>query len=232
MLVRNSFMYDRQSHRNPHRQQNIRIHDLVIGTWASELYVCIMAGLLDLPQELILRIIDLVYLDDLENFTSCCKAIRGLADKALQRHRELKKNCSTISCGSMSGGLFKLAQHPVVILRAILEDSHYRFYPQKIKVDSCHFKADAGYGDEDDDEVTSEIDGILMDLGAELYELLEECPYLKGTDEMLDWYDTRLDDDGGLCVALALTLLLNVRALTTSDYSGARGPVLAKMVER
>jgi hypothetical protein len=191
-----------------------------------------MAEILDLPPELVLRIIDMVYLDDLDNFTSCCKAIRGLADKALEQHREMKKNCSTISCGSMSGGLFKVAQHPVMILHAILEDSLYRFYPQTIRVDSCLFQTDEGYEDEHDDQVLSEVDAILMDLDDGMFELLEECPYLKGTDEFSEWYYKWLDDDGGFCIALALTMLPNVRALTITDYSGARGPVLAKMVEK
>lgn len=70
-----------------------------------------------------------------------------------------------------------------------------------------------------------------MDHDDGMFESLEECQYRKGTDGFPEWYDKWLED-GGFCIALALTILPNVPALITTEYSRARGPVSAKMLEK
>ena len=79
-----------------------------------------MSQLLDLPNELLLDIINVVRVDDIEAFTSCSKLIRALSHDVLQKHREMKMKYSTIRCTSMpvSHGVMdvRLQIHPVIWL--------------------------------------------------------------------------------------------------------------------
>ncbi len=117
-----------------------------------------MFPLLDVPAELLLRVVDDICPDDLDNFCLCSRALRGLSDKALQRHRKMKRTSSTVSCGSFSR-LSQTSEHPISVLQAILADDHYRYYPKKLEIASCDFQIYEA--NESDDNIYSQIDGIL-----------------------------------------------------------------------
>ena len=186
-----------------------------------------MLPLLDLPTELLLHIVDDMCPDDLDNFFSCSKLLRALADKALQRHRMMKRTSSTVSCGSLSR-LYEISKHPISVLQAILADDSYRYYPRKIDIASCEFQV---YElNESDDNIYSQIDGILHALKGRIQRLLDGCPYLVDAANIAERNNNLKVYDGRICIALAVTLFPNIRIMNIS-YNW-RWLYLDKMLER
>ena len=178
-----------------------------------------MFRLLCLPLELVLRIIDEICPNDIENFCLCSKALRVTADDALTHHRDMKRTCSATSCGFISSGSplasLKVSQHPVTIIQAILADKHYRFYPREIDLGFCRFWHSEG--EDVNLEAESKIRRILDDLNDQILRLIKNCPYLENANEVARWQENLLRDSGGVCTAMAVTLLPNLRSMTLKD---------------
>ena len=178
-----------------------------------------MFRLLSLPLEVLLRIIDEICPDDIENFCLCSRALRITADDALTRHRQMKRTCSAISCGFPSSdsplASLEVSQHPVTIIKAILADKHYRFYPKEIDIGRCRFSPNEG--EEIESEAESIIRRILDDLNDQILLLIENCPYLANADEVARWREHLFRSPGSVCIALAVTLLPNLRSMALEN---------------
>jgi hypothetical protein len=177
-----------------------------------------MSPLLRLPTEILLQIIKKVLPSDLENFCRCCKELEGISARALQNHQSMKTRHSTIFCGTSDESLTILhsSQHPVTILRAILEDDHYVHYPKEIRIGSCgpHMY------DEADPQVKTETLAAIQEVGNQIVALVSKSPYLKDEDTVDRWIKVIASGDGRACAALAISLLPNLRSITMANFSG------------
>ena len=76
-----------------------------------------MARFLDLPNELILQVIDSILPEDLENFAQSCKRCRSVADDALRSHRQLIRRYTIMKNGkgrTISSMLKEVLIDPVI----------------------------------------------------------------------------------------------------------------------
>ena len=172
----------------------------------NTLYPYSMSLLRNLPPELVLQIIDVVCPDDLENFSSCCKTLHDLARDALLRHKEMKKIYSTVGCGPYWEP--KIKRHstafPITILRAIIANNHYKFYPKTLEID------DRYRNQWQSTRIDPETKAKLVDLRKDILNLLATCPFLEDHEEFRTWRRNYQMDGIGVCLALAVILLPNI----------------------
>ena len=84
-----------------------------------------MPLLQDIPVELLEQIMRYLLPDDVDNFSDACETFRIITSKVLPRHEELKKKYSRVHCGFLGGSTLN---HPLVLLREILDDSEIIWY--------------------------------------------------------------------------------------------------------
>ncbi|KAL9008160.1 MAG: hypothetical protein Q9173_006686 [Seirophora scorigena] len=91
--------------------------------------------LLSCPNEIIVRIVDELFPEDLVSFALTNKVIRNVSELALQKHQALMKQYSSIRFGdaenSWDGDKFD-GFHPLYLLEAILQNPKIAHYPIKI----------------------------------------------------------------------------------------------------
>ena len=179
-----------------------------------------MHQLLDLPNELLLDIINVVPVGDIEAFTSCNKRIHALSYDVLQKYKKMKVKWSTVRCTSRatSKGVMdvRLHVHPVIWLYEITLDETVASYPTSLIIHDVpftqaefprrrhNFPRNFLGSDGHDTRMRNVEDQIRLKL--------EQCPYIQPKD-MGDWmrfppwvyFDTAL--------ALLVTLLPNIQSI-------------------
>ena len=181
-----------------------------------------MAQLLDLPDELLLDILDVIRVEDIEAFTSCNKRIHSLSEDALQKHRAMKKKYSEIKLISWGEGTLTvdvcLSDHPVFWLHEILQDEKAASYPTCLRIhddevdhldegDNCLMTAD------EDDEQLDRIFRILDEMKGCVYSKLKQSPYIQRKDLIDGKPDIYWNPSFETSLALLLTSLPNLRSI-------------------
>ena len=178
-------------------------------------------NLLSLSTELILHIIDEVHPADIESLALGNKVIHNLCHAALQKHRDLKKQYSTISLGR---GVFrpKFAStadersfdglNPLSLLIRFLANPHLAYYPTKLQIGNC--RADG----RNSEEVTRALDDICPTWKPNLAVYITNNPWLAQMDveKRHQWQDALLEIDEcsqGYYLGILLTMLPRIRSL-------------------
>ncbi|MCJ1459161.1 hypothetical protein MMC28_009538 [Mycoblastus sanguinarius] len=181
-----------------------------------------MAVLLDLPNEILIQIIDDTIPDDIENFSQCCDRIANLAEETLEQHDDDKRN--------FDGPI--ISEHgnephysPLDFLKTIIRNPQLALYPKRLWL-----------GDGDDDYYNThhdDPDGRDTDIEDEMKDgirkLLVDCPYIPHQD--IERWASKIR---GKCyhagTALLLALLPNLRSISLYD-SFYLGDYLREMLD-
>lgn len=99
-------------------------------------------SLMQLPNELILRVIDHVHPSDIEALALYNKAIRMLATNALDRHERLKKEYNQVTLGNtdewqraLDGNIdYLYDERPLSLVADILSDSDIAYCPVELRL--------------------------------------------------------------------------------------------------
>ena len=176
-----------------------------------------MLQLLEFPPEILLRIINKVHPDDLDNFCRCCRGLERFSEKALQRHESMKRQYSSISCGAVvtDDGTVCCGEHPIKILQAIVEDPHYAFYPRTIRIGNYN----GDVSENMNPGIMLEMLSIMEQLGDNSTGLFSAMSYLEDQKDVDRWKESVEGADGGSCAALAISLLPNLESITLTDYA-------------
>ena len=182
--------------------------------------LCLPFNLLDLPEEILLQIIEKeVCPDDLENFALCSKAIFFMASRRLNIHRTKKRKFSTFIVGDVhlynghTGPIVARQQHPVFALERLLAESAIPDYCQILRIGGMPSNGTLTGRYEHD--VTQEASTIAGGLYDRLAALVGIGPYLyhpHGTDKQRELY----------CQAFYVPLitLRNIETLELVDCAG------------
>ena len=193
-----------------------------------------MSSLLVLPTEMLQNIIDRVSPDDLVNFTVCCEALKGAAERRLLEHRERIKVYSELRYN----GCFRHGNddHPVQLLREIFIDEHTAFYPRILTIMCGEYPEDCVDFDE-----PSETALLLKDLDRNIVrEVFEE--FESAIDEKLSkvlcyndnninaWHQELKGGARSAVLCLLLLFLPNLEELHFSNFE-CEGVILKSMLD-
>ncbi|CAF9942452.1 hypothetical protein IMSHALPRED_003689 [Imshaugia aleurites] len=171
-----------------------------------------MAKLLDLPNELLLDVIDDVCVEDIEAFTSCNKRIHSLSEDILQRHRAMKKKYSKVRVQSWDSKTKDVSGrvHPIVWLHNIMLDETVASYPTHLYIEDWEGYDDPALWDENEDAT-----GISTESKESIFSKLAQCSYIQ-RKEVQRWKDVEDSSDSDyfdIALALLMTLLPNLRSI-------------------
>ena len=184
-------------------------------------------GLLGLPKEILLALIDHTPNADLDSFTSTCKIIRKVAARALHQHGQRKRRYRYITYGDPDvTGDNTTWVHPTLMLRDLLKDD-LMCYPTELHINDHAVDAvarddgrniyDDGVQDEEWEPRRSEVDTALESLSKAFEPLVRACPYLQNDE--VDLKQAILNEgDIGATLGFLLTLLQNLKTLHITDY--------------
>ena len=174
-----------------------------------------MANLLDLPNELLDRIILNVWPFDLPSLAICNKIIYNLAEKALKQHLALQKRYSTLAFAKDDDVFESKAsddtKSALLFLGRIIEDPEIAYYPTVVQMGGFH---SVYYEcDKKDEEVFNNRLACVHKYSDRLKELLDGCDFIldQEKEDML----THISDPwrDGVARAFLLALLPNLKSL-------------------
>ena len=98
-----------------------------------------MSTFLSIPVELQLQVISNVHLNDIENFTLCCKVLHERSEERLMEQYARKRDLSTIAIGHVDNLTWDedhqiRGVHPLLVLRDIFADPQTRLYTKTLIV--------------------------------------------------------------------------------------------------
>ncbi|KAL8662088.1 MAG: hypothetical protein Q9168_008308 [Polycauliona sp. 1 TL-2023] len=167
--------------------------------------------LLDLPNELLLKIIEHeVHHQDLENLTLCCKTIFALGRQARTKHLDLKKKYSLVEAGNISvepsnisaGGLHRpLGVHAIFVLLRALDDKTMADYCRTLRLGNDDFQSDETVDDVPAVELCRRIKSILRGSGRSEH------------IDVFDWEAVEVYRDHDSACSLLLSLLPGTEVL-------------------
>lgn len=194
-----------------------------------------MPTLQSLPIELQLLIISNIHLDDIEEFTLCCKALHRLSKDKLMEQYARRRRYSTIAVGHIDNRIWDEDQqvrgvHPILVLRDLLADPQSCLYTKTLVIGTLD-----DYSPEDfNDQEEAELDEVeLGDVVAELkpYTRLlkkimevQRCVFseIRETDlrrcpKAQEWSEMVLAKHMGPSASLLVAMLPNVQKLRLVD---------------
>ena len=165
-----------------------------------------MAELLDLPNELLLDVINDVCVEDIEAFTSCNKRIHSLSKDILQRHKAMKKKYSKLRLTSFTNTAnldLSRRVHPIFWLQEIMLNETVASYPIHLYIQD--------HPAWDEDERATDIPTESKDC---MFSKLAQCPYIQ-RKELEAWKQRHRPDSNcfDITLALLLTLLPNLQSI-------------------
>ncbi len=95
-----------------------------------------MPRLLDLANEILYQIIDQIHLDDIVNFSLCCKDIHELAKDAVALHVRRKKVLKSVTLHGCHR--HRPNSHPMRLIRDICMDWRVGEYTKCLMIQCCH----------------------------------------------------------------------------------------------
>ena len=172
--------------------------------------------LFTLPNEIIIRIIDYLCPDDVENFSGTCKLLVELSTSRFEEHETMKKQYGYMELYSIEDYCHSSYSSPIKLLRTIVDDPRIAHYPKALRIlsydveDHENFAGDVWPIDSDDIE---EEKRSLIEQYHGFRDLLSDCPYLTD-EEASDWPCRITVSEDDEAIALLLTLLPNLEHLT------------------
>ncbi len=117
-----------------------------------------MPTFLDLPVELQLQIFSEVDLDDIEQFTLCCKATHRHSEERLAEQYARKRSFHTIAIGHIDNQAWDEDKqirgvHPLVVLRHIVADPQARYYTKTLIIGNIKCYSPNLLGDQEEAEL-------------------------------------------------------------------------------
>lgn len=182
-----------------------------------------MATLLDVPNELILRIINLIHPSDLEAFAVSNKSIHALSEDALRRHRAFKKRYSLLRFGFLEDDVDVVqyersndSNHALLLLATILENPDVAYYPRRIQIGPC--EDDEGNLEIEENDILLERQSIIAKHSVQLQKMVDESlvdDHLKG--DMSDILSQSGNE--GAAISLLMTLLPSLHYVNLWSWS-------------
>ncbi|KAI4198192.1 MAG: hypothetical protein LQ350_005428 [Teloschistes chrysophthalmus] len=177
-----------------------------------------MPKLLDLPNELLDRIIGSVRPPDLQALALTNKSIHGLMQNALQRHLWCRRNYSLVRVGYHDRDPSPPPDecyHALLFLAKILEDPNVAHYPTTLTVGGCGSE-DGDYDDLDDEDVAQRQRAVAQHSDS-LRDIVKSCHLLppERNDQSANSICNPLNEDAALC--MLLSLLPNLREIEIDD---------------
>ena len=161
-----------------------------------------MAGLLDLPNELLTKIIKSTSpVNGLEELTSTCRLLYQLGQTTLQRHRSLE--------GAFSRIYFASEEEPrniILLLCDFIDDNYAAQHVQEVEVQAnIDFTVTH--------EIQADINAVSGAHKSEIEDLVDKCEYIPKEDKP-SWKKDILSGCSETATALAITMVPNLRSLT------------------
>lgn len=183
-----------------------------------------MFPILDLPNELIRRIIELVHPDDMETFALLNRLVYALATDTLSSHNALKKRYSSLKISYLDYD-HSIAQaqrsrdsnHALLLLASIFKNPDVAYYPEVIHVGSCD-DSEGGYAS-DAEDVSRERESAVRQYSVQLRNMVD-ANQLIDEDLKEDMGDS-ISHSGSesVAVTLLMTLLPNLRHIDLCSWS-------------
>lgn len=183
-----------------------------------------MSTLLNIPNELTLRIISLIRPSDLEAFAIINKSIYALAKDALRRHLAFKKKYSLLRFGYLENdGTIVQAQrsndsnHALLLLASILENPDIAYYPRRIQIGPCDDLTDLL--DDGEDDVLLQRQSVVAKHSVGLKGMVDECTFMSDSlkAEMTD--SLRQPGNESAAIGLLMTLLPSLHYMNLWSWS-------------
>ena len=153
-------------------------------------------SLLGCPNEILEQILSEISSDDIENFSSTCKLLRILAERALKEHFKLKSQY-----GYKINYPSQKALHPAEILDALIENPKAAHY---IKALSLTYRRRTSSNEREVNAIITRRDGFMKQL--------QEVPWICD-GEVMSWYNRIINGHVDSMFALLLCYLHNLREL-------------------
>lgn len=176
-----------------------------------------MASFNNLPNELVLEIIRLLFPEDLESFSSTCRLVHELAIKFLDEHRKLKKEYRNWVTDP-----FESYRCLFVLLREILENPRIALYVEGLKIQELYEGWESGAEAVSESKIEVELDSGLTEASqkavsrddelAKFRKAIQECDYLSAED-VEDWWEVLKNGYDDVVLALLVTVLPNFKRL-------------------
>lgn len=170
-----------------------------------------MAGISDLPNEIILMIWHVVPIDDVYSFSTVSKNIYQLSRRLLPVHHRLKRDFSMVSNKDKGGGVFAQT------LKEVLKNPRAALYPSVLEVESWLLKwtkPHLGALDRDYDLKVSEGD-------LDLFEKVIRSTNIIEQDNHEDWVEELRSGNEEPLIALLLMHLPNLVHISWKGVVGA-----------
>ena len=184
--------------------------------------------LLDLPQEILLQILEDIWPGNIENVSSSCRLLHNLAIPYIKEHNALKKEYGRVDLFRTEHGT-SICNSGMMLLHNILIDPILVHYPVDVRLHFYH-----------PHPRTIPIDVPkpfpnpqqgLLEYQDDLYALLEASPFLL-QDEIAEWHQSILNGNSDAIAAILLSLLPNISAVTIINYRQPQTPYLKRMIDR
>ncbi|KAL8872058.1 MAG: hypothetical protein Q9198_007278 [Flavoplaca austrocitrina] len=177
-------------------------------------------NLLQLPNELLLRVVHLTHSKDLDNLCLSSKYVFNLAERSRKRHLDNKKKYRTVVLGdtftASRHGLDRPSAvvHPAFLLRDLLRDREtISDYCESIKIGGISHDGRVEDTDRYGQPTLDEARIIALDTIARMDDLIDNEPLLNGCSSKDEWRMDLADDMYNLPCMLSLVILRNVRIL-------------------
>ena len=199
--------------------------------------------LMDLPNELVQRVIDLAEPGDIESFAICSKTVYALAKDSIRRHSDLKKKYSFVVLGDDPDAdeehRRSYEHHDMrspAFLTAILDGKEVVYYPQKLYLYPLLTASESGEGGNPGAYDPSLLDQAQI-LGTKIlnnwYKVIQSCDLILQA-EKTEWCEALYQPDLKIrAAAVILMLFANIRHLLMSNISSDEYPEwLWSIIER
>ena len=163
----------------------------------------------DLPDELLVQIMNYLLPDDVDSFSESREEFHTISARILPKHEQLKHRYSEVSCGFFDHG----AHHSLFLLREICKDSDIVWYVKSMYIGLCADN-EAGGNREQWDEARS----IAVECKDGIIKMVEACPYLDD-EERKRWINATLSCHENTVVALLACMFPCLKGIRiTNNY--------------
>lgn len=183
-----------------------------------------MSTMLNIPNELTLRIISLIHPSDLEAFAVINKSVHALAKGALRRHLAFRKRYSYLRVGYLEDDDSVVqsqrsndSNHALLLLASILESPDVAYYPRRIQIGPC--EEEDGIFEIEEHDILLERQLVVAKQSVPLKKMVAECTLVDDCmkAEMSD--SLCQAENEGAAISLLMTLLPNLQSVNVWSWS-------------
>lgn len=177
-----------------------------------------MPKIFDLPNEILIEIINLITPEGIEQLTLSCKEIYNVGRDALKMHNRYRKQYGSVNCfppqedTDLPAGFI----HPLQHLAEIARDEKIAEYTTEFIIDGYHPYENVLCGVEREDSY--KVHHLSYETEQWICTKIQDCPILAGDlMEIKDWTRMVLSGFLGRACALLITLLPNLNSITSIE---------------